>query len=65
MPKIKTKKSVSKRISKITKSGKVMRRKITSQHLCRRKSKRTRKESGDKKLLHKSDLKFNQLIPYK
>ncbi len=65
MPKIKTKKSASKRISKITKSGKIVRRKITSQHLARRKSKRTRKTSGDKRLLNKSDKSIIDFIPYK
>lgn len=65
MPKIKTKKSASKRIAKITKTGKVLRRKITSQHLSRRKSKRTKRESGDKVPLHQSDLKLTKLTPYK
>jgi len=65
MPKIKTKKSLSKRIFRITKSGKVIRKKITSQHLCHRKSKRVRKGSGNKKLLHEGDSKLIQLTPYK
>jgi ribosomal protein L35 len=65
MPKIKTRKSASKRIAKITKGGKVIRRKITAQHLARKKSKRTRKTAGDKIALDTTDRKIINLLPYK
>lgn len=46
MPKLKTSKTASKRLAKITATGKLMRRKTTAQHLVRRKTKRTIKSSG-------------------
>ncbi|PIT97200.1 50S ribosomal protein L35 [Candidatus Berkelbacteria bacterium CG10_big_fil_rev_8_21_14_0_10_41_12] len=65
MPKIKTRKTVSKRIAKKTASGKLLRRKITSQHLVHRKSRRTRKQSGQKTNFSKSDeKKMGKLAPY-
>ena len=48
MPKLKTRKSLSKRVVKITASGRLLRRKTLSQHLAHRKSRRTRKNSGNK-----------------
>jgi ribosomal protein L35 len=65
MPKIKTKKSASKRIAKVTRGGKIIRRKITAQHLARRKSQRTRKTSGDKTVVSIADKKITKLVPYK
>lgn len=65
MLKIKTKKSVSKRIVKITKKGKVMRRRITAQHLARRKSKRTRKNAGKKTTVNSANKRIINLTPYK
>ena len=45
MPKLKTSKSATKRL-KFTTTGKLLRRHTTSQHLARKKSKRTKKNSG-------------------
>lgn len=65
MPKLKTVKSASKRIAKITKSGKILRFKISAQHLARKKSKRTKKEAKKKLAISKADLrKIKRLIPY-
>ncbi len=66
MPKIKTNKTLSKRISKITNSGKVVRRKTLSQHLVHRKTARTIAESGaDVQASRTESKKIKKLIPYK
>jgi len=66
MPKIKTNKTLSKRISKITNSGKVVRRKTLSQHLVHRKTARTIAESGaDVQVSRTESKKIKKLIPYK
>lgn len=66
MPKLKTSKTASKRISKVTKTGKIMRRKTLSQHLVHRKSSRTIKRSGDDMQVTKSDeQRIKKLIPYR
>ncbi len=46
MPKLKTNKTAVKRVSRISGTGKIFHRKTLSQHLVRRKSKRTVKSSG-------------------
>jgi len=59
----KTVKSASKRV-KITGSGKIMRRKMSAQHLSMGKSKRTRRSSGKFVITSKSDKKkIRRLIP--
>ena len=66
MPKIKTRKSASKRIGKVTSSGKLMRRKTLAQHLVKRKTKRTVKTSGNAIEVAKSEIvKLKKLIPYR
>jgi len=65
MPKIKTKKSIKKRVAKVTGTKQILRRQTLSQHLCERKSKRTRKQSGQKTGLAKADeKKLRSLAPY-
>ncbi|MDH4358600.1 MAG: 50S ribosomal protein L35 [Candidatus Berkelbacteria bacterium] len=65
MPKIKTKKSIRKRVAKITGTSRILRRKTVSQHLCSRKSKRTKKNSGRKTGLTKADeRKIRAQVPY-
>ena len=66
MPKIKTVKSASKRIVKISKNGKLMRLSMSSQHLVRRKSKRARKNALKKIALSLADSnKIKRLLPYR
>jgi len=63
--KLKTSKSCSKRIIKITKSGKILRRSTSSQHLAANKSKRTKQGAGNATLLSKtSHDKIKKLMPY-
>jgi len=65
MPKLKTVKSARKRISKITKNGKILRLTMASQHLARRKSKRARKNALNNTPFNKSDVKkIQKLVPY-
>lgn len=65
MPKLKTRKTIAKRIASATASGKILRRKTTSQHLVHRKSKRTRKNSGEKVSFSPSEeKKLKKLVPY-
>lgn len=64
-PKIKTVKSAAKRIVKITPRGKFLRLKISTQHLARKKSKRSKKEALKKLKVAKADLKrIKRLVPY-
>lgn len=64
MAKLKTKKSALKRIGKLTKKGKVMRLRLSSQHLASHKSKRTRQRAKEKTEFHKSNLKrLKKLVP--
>lgn len=64
MPKIKTKKAAQKRIGKITKKGRILRLRLSSQHLATRKSKRTRRSALKKTEFHKSNLKkIKKLVP--
>jgi len=66
MPKLKTRKTASKRLIKVTASGKLLRRKTTAQHLVHRKSKRTIEGSGSSIQIGKSDLeKMKKLTPYR
>jgi len=66
MPKLKTSKTASKRLAKITASGKMMRRKTTAQHLVKRKTKRTIKESGNAVEVVASEAKrLKRLTPYR
>jgi ribosomal protein L35 len=66
MPKIKTRKSVSKRVAKISGTGKLLRRKKVAQHLVKRKSTRTVKTSGEIIEFTKSaSKKLSKLIPYR
>lgn len=66
MPKIKTRKSASKRLARVTASGKLMRRKITAQHLVKRKTKRTIKGSGRSEEVVASEVKrLKKLTPYR
>jgi large subunit ribosomal protein L35 len=63
--KLKTSKTAVKRIARITKTGKLLRRKMSAQHLVRNKSQRVRKDARRKLLVAKSDLKkIRFLIPY-
>jgi large subunit ribosomal protein L35 len=66
MPKLKTNKTASKRIKKITSSGKVIRRKTLAQHLVKRKSSRTIEQSGQSMTISKPEAKkIKMLLPYK
>jgi len=53
MPKIKTSKSVAKRIDRLTAGGKVMGRKMSAQHRARFKSKRTKRNSSQELVFSK------------
>jgi large subunit ribosomal protein L35 len=65
MPKIKTVKTASKRISRITKNGKIMRMTMSAQHLARRKSKRAKQNALNQVVVHKTDAKqLKRLVPY-
>jgi ribosomal protein L35 len=66
MPKIKTRKSASKRLAKITSGGKLIRRKTLAQHLVKRKTKRTIKASGKAVEVAPSEVKkLKKLTPYR
>lgn len=65
MPKLKTRKSVAKRIALITKNGKILRRATSAQHRTTGKSKRTLRQSKMKLALKKSDAKsIRSALPY-
>lgn len=64
--KLKTSKSASKRIKKVTNNGKIIRRKMSAQHLRAGKSKRTEQTAGKLISVSKADSKrLKKLIPYK
>lgn len=66
MPKIKTSKSASKRIIKITSQGQLVRLTMSAQHLARRKSKRARQNAINQHAVHKSVRKrILRVIPYR
>lgn len=63
--KLKTVKSAQKRIANITKRGKLIRRKLSAQHLVSGKTKRTRQNSAKKQVVAKADSKkIKRLLPY-
>ncbi len=60
----KTVKSAKKRVVKITKRGKLLRRKLSGQHLAAGKSKRTLRASNKKTAIAASDVqKIKRMIP--
>lgn len=63
--KLKTVKSAKKRVVNITKNGKIIRRKMSAQHLVAGKSKRTRRSAAAVTTLTKSFSKrVKQMVPY-
>lgn len=63
MPKFKAKTTVKKRVSKITKTGILLRNKISARHLVRRKSKRAKQNRMSKQSIKSNDIKkFKQLL---
>lgn len=65
MPKLKTRKSIAKRIVNVTASGKLMRRNTSAQHRTTGKSRRTLREAKMKEVLTKSDTKsVKKFLPY-
>lgn len=63
MPKFKAKTTVKKRVSKITKTGILLRNKVSARHLVRRKSKRARQNRMSKQSIKSNDIKkFKQLL---
>lgn len=63
--KLKTVKSAQKRI-KITRQGKLLRRKLSAQHLTQGKSKRARRGAGKLSQVARADKnKIKKLIPYR
>lgn len=65
MIKQKTSKTASKRVKKITGSGKIIRKKTLAQHLVHRKSSRTIAQSGaDKSIDQAEKSRIKRLIPY-
>ncbi len=66
MPKVKTRKSASKRLAKVTAGGKLLRRKTLAQHLVKRKTQRTVKTSGQAMEVAPSETKrLKKLTPYR
>lgn len=66
MPKLKTRKSASKRLAKVTGTGKLIRRKTLAQHLVKRKTQRTIKQSGsDVEFKASENEKIRKLTPYR
>jgi len=65
MPKLKTSKTASKRLSKLTAGGTPLRRRRLAQHLVRRKTRRNIKASGEKTVFSLSEgKKIIKLNPY-
>lgn len=63
--KLKTVKSAKKRIVKITKTGKILHRKLAAQHLSAGKSKRVRSNADKTEAFSKVDVKnIKKLVPY-
>lgn len=63
--KLKTNKSAKKRIVSVSKSGILMRNKMSAQHLTTGKSKRSLKNTDKKVAVDKTDLKkLKKLLPY-
>lgn len=64
--KLKTSKSARKRIKNFTKNGKIIRAKMSGQHLRAGKSKRTKQSADKSRVVHKTDeRKIKKMIPYK
>lgn len=64
--KLKTSKSASKRVLKITSKGKIMRRQLSAQHLAVGKSKRAKKASKTDTTFSQADSKnIRKLVPYR
>lgn len=64
--KLKTNKSISKRVASVSKSGILMRNKMSAQHLCPGKSKRSKMNRNKKVAFSNEDTKrIRKLIPYK
>lgn len=62
----KTVKTAKKRVVKITKNGKLLRRKLSAQHLTQGKSKRVRKATDKTESIAKADIKkIKRMIPNK
>lgn len=65
MPKLKTRKSVAKRIVKVTASGQMLRRSTSAQHRTTGKSPRTLRQAKMKTALGRSDAKsLKSALPY-
>ena len=66
MPKLKTRKSATKRLAKVTATGKMVRRKTLAQHLVKRKTKRTIKSSGKSVEVASTETKrLKRMTPYR
>lgn len=64
--KLKTSKSAKKRIVKITKTGKVISRRLSAQHLVAGKTKRTKRATGKSFTIKKADAaNLKKLVPYR
>jgi len=64
--KLKTSKSARKRIKNFTSRGKIIRVKMSAQHLRAGKSKRTERSANKSRIVHKTDeRKIKKMIPYK
>ncbi len=65
MPKLKTRKSVAKRIVKVSATGKLMRRNTSAQHRTTGKSRRTLREAKMKLVVSVNDTKqIRKMLPY-
>lgn len=65
MPKLKTRKAVAKRITNITKNGKILRRATSAQHRTTGKSSRTLRQAKMKEAITPADVKkITQFLPY-
>lgn len=65
MPKMKTVKSAAKRIQRITRTGLILRSKMSAQHRRKGKSKRTKREAGTLLAVVKGDQKkLLRMLPY-
>ncbi|MBI4175305.1 50S ribosomal protein L35 [Candidatus Berkelbacteria bacterium] len=65
MPKMKTNKSASKRIVRITRTGKLMRLKMSAQHRRKGKSKAAKRNARKQLVITKGDsIKIKRLLPY-
>lgn len=66
MPKLKTRKSVSKRIVKVTKNDQLLRRNLSAQHRTTGKSARTKRAARSQSVVAAGDIKLvRSFIPYR